>query len=339
MGTKLEEHTQPLFNPFSNSKDTIFFRLFNAKRNNFVLINVHKYITQAVSSKKGSACWQKSSGHPQHSPQCRCHRTEAIFTNSSTHIGLLSQSFTASSRVKGCGHISIAGLNSKLTAYTYYGCRAARVVCPTVATVARIMHLNWERKENRTQLTAICDLLRFTGEILLTVPLNKASCVVFVFFSSLHLQGTFFKLYFLNMFFSIASLLPSKSKEHTENTGRMDVLTVQRGLWLCVCASWRWKESLFVVPPSTRSFRNLAAFTQALTDYCFWCFFTTILNLTLPSVSRCVCWRSWVAVGAAAATFQRLRGRRRRTGRWASSCQSPRCRCAGSAQTEGWCID
>lgn len=51
---------------------------------------------------------------------------------------------------------------------------------------------------------------------------------------------------------------------------------------VCVCVSWRWKESLFVVPPSTRSFRNLAAFTQALTDYCFWCFFTTILNLNSP---------------------------------------------------------
>lgn len=194
----------------------------------------------------------KSSGHPQHSPRYRCHRTEAIFTNSSIHIGLLSQSFTASSRVKGCGHISIAGLNSKLTAYTYYGWRAARVVCPTVATVARIMHSNWERKENRTQLTAICDLLRFTGEILLTVPLNKASCVVFLFFSSLHLQGTFFKLYFLNMFFPL-QVCYHQNLKNTLKTQEGWMCWLYRGAYDCVCVrlGLRWKESLFVVPPSS----------------------------------------------------------------------------------------
>lgn len=54
----------------------------------------------------------------------------------------------------------------------------------------------FELGAERKQDSAICDLLRFTGEILLTVPLNKASCVVFVLISSLHLQGMFLNCIF-----------------------------------------------------------------------------------------------------------------------------------------------
>lgn len=54
----------------------------------------------------------------------------------------------------------------------------------------------FELGAERKQDSAICDLLRFTGEILLTVPLNKASCVVFVLISLLHLQGMFLNCIF-----------------------------------------------------------------------------------------------------------------------------------------------
>lgn len=78
------------------------------------------------------------------SPQCRYHQIEVSFTDSLTHIGLLSQSFTASFRLNRCGHILTAGVKNGLTAYTHYRSMAPKVVCLTVAMVARITHLNQE---------------------------------------------------------------------------------------------------------------------------------------------------------------------------------------------------
>lgn len=48
--------------------------------------------------------------------------------------------------------------------------KASRVNCATVATVARIMHLNWEGLRSRTQLTGICNLL--TPNVVHTVTCN-----------------------------------------------------------------------------------------------------------------------------------------------------------------------
>lgn len=46
------------------------------------------------------------------------------------------------------------------------------VNCATVATVARIMHLNWEGLKSRTQLTGICNLLTPNVKIVHTVTCN-----------------------------------------------------------------------------------------------------------------------------------------------------------------------
>lgn len=81
-------------------------------------------------------------------------------------MGLLSQRFTASSRVNRRGQILRAEVNSRLTTELTTD-EWQPVICPTATTVDRIMHLAGVRKKN----LADSELLTSSGEIFHIAPL------------------------------------------------------------------------------------------------------------------------------------------------------------------------
>lgn len=107
------------------------------------------------------------------------------FTISLTVIRLLSQGFTASSRVDRYGHITV-----------HYRWMATEVVCPTSSPIAKIIHLNQEgvkKKKNRIRWVVVCNLLTSTGDILLNLPLK------YTFAVSLTMPNNLCSIYIINV--------------------------------------------------------------------------------------------------------------------------------------------
>lgn len=65
------------------------------------------------------------------------------------------------------------------------------IVCPAVATVARMTHLNWEGQENRIWSTLVCNLLTSDGETFQTVPFRTFSYRADTWFISTTLAHVF----------------------------------------------------------------------------------------------------------------------------------------------------